>query len=120
VADDIAHGVLELAVERGLVELLAERALLTEFEQLCRARQAPYMGRQNPVCHFFLPRFHEICFGGANRGGAPSVAAFVKLPKTICPASPVVACAAHGKCHKWWAAGQQPTNRRHRAGIVQE
>ena len=37
-AHDVGHGALELAVECRLVELLAKRTLLTEFEQLRRAR----------------------------------------------------------------------------------
>jgi hypothetical protein len=55
VAHDIGHGILELAIESGLVELLAERAFLAEFEQFRRARQASHVRRQNPVCHFLPP-----------------------------------------------------------------
>jgi hypothetical protein len=101
-ADDIAHGVLEFPVEGGLVELLAKGTLLTEFEQLRRARQAPHVRRFDPIGHFFLPSLHKGFIRCVSRGNARPVAVSGKLSKMAWPASPVPASAARG--------GQPPTN----------
>jgi hypothetical protein len=58
-ADDIADRALELFLEGGLVSILAKGALLTEFEKLRRARQASYVGRENPISHSFSSRLHH-------------------------------------------------------------
>ncbi|MFZ0115394.1 MAG: hypothetical protein WAL15_13620 [Xanthobacteraceae bacterium] len=52
-ADEIDHGIFELSLEGGFVDLLAVDMLMVEFDDFRRARQAAGMGRQDPVRHVF-------------------------------------------------------------------
>jgi hypothetical protein len=82
-ADDIDHGAFELFIEGGFV-LPVDGAVMGGRDQLLRARQAPNVGRQNPVSHMLLLTVTSVA-SSAGRGDAPPVAIFIKLTKSACP-----------------------------------
>ena len=64
------------AIDKRLIESLAERALLCDIEQFLRTRQAADMGGENLVRHLVLPigkmrlasRHPDFCYAGKLSG----------------------------------------------------